>query len=333
MLNVNNQSEQAQGFSKFIGLGNLTVETVNPTKDEFKAIYGRDLEKEPVYWDAASSQRKLVFYYKSEGMAVLPTGKQEVKQVNGTYTVFLKNELEVTKAGDKKMYMDKFGSSVFLSDLESKQLPEKFKIDAASLRLAFKGEADLTDFMKAIAAPARNDQFFIPEINKIIQTGNVAAIRYALEQAKKYGNTIRALLGIRTAADGKKYQTIYKKKIDRGTNTTYEYLWKSLVSNKDHIKEYYGDFNFGAQNPDPKWFMLREYYPGMEGNMLGAQTTAAPVANFTNVFAGLNPTNVPGSSDISPEGFTSAYPSKIPSATLAAVNTAFDDGDDDDLPF
>lgn len=293
MLNVQNQAETAVNFMRFIGLANLSVIAINPTKAEFKQLFNRELEQEPNYLDPQHG-RKVVFYLKGEGNALLKDGSKAVKEINATHTVFLKNEIEMNKAGNKKVYTDNFGNAVFMSEEEKNA--QKFKMDYASLRLAYRGESDLLNFMKAYAAPAKEQQFFIPDIAQIIATGNVTTLRHAIASANKYGNTIRALLGIRTsAANGKQYQTIYKKKIDRGTSNTLEYLWKNMRDNKDYIKEYFGDFNFASEYPDPRAFTLREYYQGMEGSMAASAAPAA-VQNFNSVFGSINslPMDTPG---------------------------------------
>lgn len=325
MLNVQNQAETASNFFRFIGLAQLKVIAINPTKAEIKQLFNREMEKEPEYLDPQHG-RKIVFYLQGEGIAIMKDGTKALKQINATHTVFLKNELDVTKSGDKKAYTDNFGNCIYMSELELAQRPEKFKMDWASTRLAYRGEGDLLDFMKAVAAPAKDQPFFIPKVNEIIATGNVIILKQAVASANKYGNTVRALLGIRTAQDGKQYQTIFKKKIDRGTSNTLEYLWKSLRNNKDYIKDYFGDFNFASEHPDPKAFTLREYYPGMEGSTAVSATPAA-VQGFNNMFAGLGamPMDTPG---LSSHGMPESSPSMMPQTSAPSFYEA-----DDDLPF
>lgn len=326
MLTVNNQAEVSTSYSKFVGLANLKIVTVNPTKAEIKGLFDREMEKEPEYWDKNTQQRKLVFYYVGSELAILPDGSTQQKDINGTHTVFMKDEGEVTKAGDKMVYIDKFGNSMYLakSDIGS----DKYKLDWSSLRVAFKGEADLIYLLKALAAPSREQEFYLPEVKDIILNGNVSVLRNVINQCNAHGNTIRALLGIRTSGEGKKYQTIYDRCIERGTNYSLDYFWKSLKKDQAYLKNFFGNFDFSKDHPNPEWFKLREYFPAMEGQVASSAAVASP-QNFAAMF---NPqagaSQVPGSSNITGAG------APIPSAP-APVNTMVSGPyeDDDDLPF
>lgn len=329
MLNVQNQAEIAPQFSRFVGMANLKVVAVNPTAAEIKQLFGRDMEKEPNYWDAATQQRKLVFYLEGDELAVRADKSTAQLKINATHTIFLKNEVEPNKNKDKFVYIDKFGKHLFMSEATSKALPENYKMDQASVRPAFKGEGDLIYFLKALAAPANDQPFFVSNLNTTIVNGDVSVIRQLLATCKQYGNTIRALLGIRTAQDGKKYQTIYRKCIERGTGNSLNWMWKSLKDNQQYNKDYFGSFDFSREHADPTSFILKEYYDGMEG--VGAATAIPATApSFHNAFAqaGAVPAAMGAPAQAAPQGGPNFGNYSNPAADAAFEANAYDD-----LPF
>ncbi len=326
MLTVQNQAETTTQFHKFIGLANLKVVAVNPTMAEFKSLFGRELEKEPVYWDAVKQQRTVVFYYVGEELAIRANGKTEQLKIQGTHSVWLKNEAEVSKDGKTWVHIDNFGKHLHMTPETAKNIPVEWKMCPKSIRTAFKGEGDLIDFLKALAAPGQNDPFFVQNINMIIANGDVSVLKNLINSCNQNNNMIRVLLGIRTNDKGNKYQTIFQRCIERGTNNSTSYLWKTLVKNKDYTKDYFGDFNYSKEFPSPSDFALREYYDGMEGSIASSNVVAKP--SFHNAFAAAGAVELPASMQ-GGAGNTFAN-----NAAASSANVDYNmSNDDDDLPF
>lgn len=329
-LSVNSAADVVTEYSRFVGISEIKVQTVNPTKAEIKALFGRDVEKEPNYWDAEKKQRKLVFYYEAKEFITDNSGKPVEKTVYGTHTVWMKNEAQLTKAKDKCVYIDNFGRSMYMTETVSKAIPDKWKMDQKTIRVAYDGEADLVDFMKAICAPARDQEFFIPNIANIINSGDVSILRGAIQTANQHGNLSRALMGIRKH-EGKSYQVLFNKWFDFKGTTNLKWLWKQLRDNKDYIKNYFGDFDFTKEDPNPEWFKVRLYVDGMENGTSAASATAA-VPSFSNMFGN----NAPAPGQQLPSSMAQpAAPQQFAQPTAMMPTTTADilGGDDDDLPF
>jgi hypothetical protein len=329
-LSVNSAADVVTEYSRFIGISEIKVQTVNPTKAEIKALFGRDVEKEPNYWDAEKKQRMVVFYYETKEFITDSSGTPVEKTVYGTHTIWMKDGAQMSKDGKSAVYIDNFGNSIYMTEAISKAIPEKWKIKAP-VRVAYNGEADLVDFMKALCVPAREQEFFIPNVVNIINNGDVSVLRQAILSANNEGNLVRALMGVRKK-ETNTYQVLFNKWFDFKGTSNLKWLWKQLKDNKDYIKHYFGNFDFSKDDPNPEWFRLKLYVDGMENGNFAASAIAS-VPSFSNMFGN----NVPAPAQQLPSSMAQptapqqfAQPqTMMPSTTTADILGS----DEDDLPF
>lgn len=232
----------ANSFKMYQGIGAFQVLCVNPNKKQMKEILNREVEEEPVYLSEGVSPTdptkpvkrvRIDFYVK--------TAEKEHPEVNfvSKLTFFVQASAWINSTGTKVQVIDKFGRTAWptLQECENKAIPQyatgPANIDA-SYRKCYRGEAEVTDFIKTLlgignpsfrnangewvlkseAEMAECECRFEPEDIKGWFNNDFKSLQDAV--AMQPNNTIKLLVGIRTTEDGRRYQDVYNRKFVRG---------------------------------------------------------------------------------------------------------------------
>lgn len=189
-MNIGKGKSGEGNFAKQIGLAEWTVGAFNPTKDELSEYLGADIETEPEYVKETreGSTRATLKFWLENGTLKIPAQ-------------FMLEDVEATnKEGDKNQWINQVGMSAWATSED--MLPEWFtkftdkdkKVTGdKKYRKAYKGEADLMNFLKNMLNKGSN--FFSPETDILLDMkklfrGNFAEISLMLKS--EYVGTVMA---------------------------------------------------------------------------------------------------------------------------------------------
>lgn len=135
---------KSEGGQKYIGITPVNVVTVNPTKEELEAIYGRKMEKEPQYVFEKDDRKSVLIDF-----IVKPTNDFMTfeKPIYTHVRFFISNELKVNKG--RATVIDQFGETASLSSDEFKMNMVNPKSRCrGTFHVARRGEPELIKFLR-----------------------------------------------------------------------------------------------------------------------------------------------------------------------------------------
>lgn len=214
-------------FKLYWGVAPVTVLAVNPTKAELGKIFGKEPEKEPVYYSQVdvevNGQKKKVDRSRIDFIV-----RNEELNITSRMSFFLEDSYLTTREG-KYGVIDNFGNTAWVT-------PEEFKAKAIPLsregnplriandyRLEKRGESEIILFIRNLlgiknshtyvnkqwvleADPSKYFCYF-EKIEDILK-GKVDEIRKIISIAQ--GKKVKALFGIR-CSEGRMFQTVYER--------------------------------------------------------------------------------------------------------------------------
>ena len=254
-------SSEGGDIKRYIGVAPVFVLAVNPTKSKLEEIYGTTIENDPVYVGETEvgedkkkvAQVRLDFIVKIDG--------EKCKDVDGTpinaitrVSFFIRNQYRTNTAGDKVQVIDKYGRTAWATqeDIDAKRIPvysngKQANIDI-SYRKAYRGEEDLINFLIAYinippcqkyvngewvmneASELPNSEAYLEHIEDYFK-GNFKELREILKYQPK--NKVKVLFGIRTADDGRQFQTSYSRMFLKNSVTNYGKLAREVANTQN----------------------------------------------------------------------------------------------------
>lgn len=219
-------------YKKFIGVGVVSVLTVNPTKEELEKIYGSPLERDPEYLTDKDGVKGVRLDF------IVSTDEEKHPGVNyvGKYSIFLENKPRMNADGTKVQVIDKYGETAWVTKEEAQKGiydTEKFKRFSAPYKPALVGEEQLIQFLKTHLCITdsckwenktwvkKTGQELVDaeaSLEKLqdIFTGNVKEIQGLISSVPE--NRTKLIFGIRTTDENKEYQTFYPRAFKLGMN-------------------------------------------------------------------------------------------------------------------
>lgn len=216
------ESTETQEFKRYVGVGSSYVLAVNPDKEELEKLYGHEIANAPEYirQDDDVASIRIDFIVKTD-----PEQCDGAEVINKA-SFFLYNAPAYNSDKTKVQIIDKFGNATWAT-VEDAKMNKKIltrngneaKI-APNYRIAYRGEADLVEFLKLylniadafdykngswVLKDNPNDYEFSLEHLKDYFKGDVSELREALALQPK--NKIKLLYGVRTTDRGQ-FQTI-----------------------------------------------------------------------------------------------------------------------------
>lgn len=245
------ESTESVAVKKYIGIAPMYVLAVNPNKAELEKLYNTELEKEPEYLTKTEIDGKEV-----ENIRIDFIVKSDEEKCGTDFTTklsfFLRKEYRFNRDQTKVQVIDKYGRTAWVTkeQLQTKEIPV-YSSGQANLdkdyRPCFVGEEDLTNFIKTFLN--------IPNVMKYVNNtwvmvDNPSECEARLDNIEKYfkndfselksiiklqpKNKVKVMFGVRTADDGKQYQTFYSQKVlsNNAGDAAYAKLDKELQERK-----------------------------------------------------------------------------------------------------
>lgn len=252
-----NESTEGIQITRYTGVASVLVKGVNPTKEELEKFYGRDIDNAPEYLGVAEVNGEQVPQVRLDFL--IETDPDKYKNAEGQpiglksrVTLFLRKAHRVSSAG-KMQIIDKYGRTAWATpqEIEAKQISvysngKPANIDA-NYRLAYNGEEDLIKFLIAyLNIPScqryvngewvMNDATKLPDSEAMLEhiddyfKGDVKELKNILSYQPN--NKVKVLFGVRTADDGRQYQTVYTRMFLKNNVTDYSRLDKEVQETK-----------------------------------------------------------------------------------------------------
>lgn len=186
-------------FNKYVGLFNANVVAVNPSKEELGKLLGTTVEKDLDYTSVndqnGAKRLTLSFWLKEEA-----TGNMFNVRFN------LEDTVVESKTG-KKQFINTIGTTSYAED--ESHIPEFLTNNGREIRLAKRGEELLYKFLRNWLSNLNYEdpstELYV-DWKKLIN-GKVSELRDAIDNFET--QTICCLATVRTADDGKEYQSVY----------------------------------------------------------------------------------------------------------------------------
>lgn len=268
------ESSEEGSIKRYIGIGSSFVVGVCPDKKELEALYGTTLEKDPEYVSVAEIGEDKVKVPQARIDFILKTDPEKNNGIEFSTkaSFFLRQEYYFNKDKTKVQVIDKFGRTAWVTqaELRNKSIPQYANGPANisdDYRMAYVGESDLTDFIKAylnIPNPMNYNRETRTWTNKSLE--EQADCEARLDKIENYfkgdfkelsmiinlqpKNKVKVMFGVKTTEDNRQYQTVYTQMVLRNGVTDYKKLQADLVDRMNN-----GAFSTTEFSVEP----LREY--------------------------------------------------------------------------
>lgn len=217
------ESKEALSFKRYMGVGSSRVLAVNPDKKLLDELLGFESQNEPAYTGSDDNGKfaRIDFIVRT-----VPDDCNGI-EITNRLSFFLRNAPAYNRDQTKVQVIDIYGNSSW-APVEDAKAGNKLlssngnplKI-ASKYRMAYNGEADLVDFLKAylcvddafnyvngawvLKDNAADDVFGLEHIKDYFN-GDFSELREALKLQPN--NKVKLLYGVRTTDDGHQYQAI-----------------------------------------------------------------------------------------------------------------------------
>ena len=238
-------------FKRYIGVAPVFVVGTNPTKEELESIYNNTLDKAPEYTGTQNVNGKDVPYARIDFIVKVDAEKAEGIDLTTKVAYFIRKEYRFNKDMTKVQVIDKYGRTAWVTKEQANahEIPVYANGNPANTdkdyRPAYVGEEDVTNFIKTYLN--------IPNVQKYVDgkwvlVDNPAECEARLDGIDKFfagdfkelkeimsyqpNNKVKIMFGVRTADDGKQYQTAYTQMVLKNGVTDFSKLDKDLQERK-----------------------------------------------------------------------------------------------------
>ena len=241
-------------IKRYAGVASCFVLDVNPNAARLSELYGREIEKEPVYINAVESNGKNVEVIRID---FIVKADPAVHKVNFTQKVsfFVRNEYRTNKPDApvrKVQVIDKYGRTAWVTKEECKAhtIPQ-YKDGPARLdadyRPAYTGEEELTTFIKnylnipnvdkynsktgmwSMVANPEDSEARLEHVANYFK-GDISELKTVI--ALQPENKVKILFGVRTNDDGKMYQDAFTHMTLKNYVASFDGLRKAVDEQK-----------------------------------------------------------------------------------------------------
>lgn len=216
------ESKEAQGFKRYVGLASSYVLALNPKKKELDELMGFESANEPQYLVDTDDGKevRITFIIRTD-----PETNNGIEITNRAVFT-LRNRMAYSRDQATVQVIDNYGNAVYIpvEDAKaSKALGPNMKA-VGKYHIACDGEAALVDFLRTylgvpyvltyingawgVNEKAKDGEFILEHLKDYFK-GDFTELEEAL--AMQPNNKIKLLYGVRTTEDNKQYQTICLK--------------------------------------------------------------------------------------------------------------------------
>lgn len=245
------ESIEGGEVKRYIGIAPVKILAVNPNKAEQEKIYNTTLEKEPEYVGNVNVNGNDVQNVRISFVVETDPEKCNGIDITSTVSFFIQNGPRVGSQSGKYQIIDKYGRTAWATreDIDAKRIPVYSNGPAnidSDYRVAYAGEEDLTNFLKAYLNIPNVDKWEKGQIVGKIEHPEDAEARLdniadffkgdfkSLKEIISYqpNNKVKVLFGVRTTDDGKEYQAVYTNMVLKNSVNDYSRLDKDLQERK-----------------------------------------------------------------------------------------------------
>lgn len=245
------ETTDSQEIKRYIGVAPVFVLAVNPTKDELEKIYNNTSDNAPEYLSKTEVNGKEVEQVRIDFIVQTNTERSNGIDLKTKLSFFLTNMPKYNRDGSKVQVINKYGETTWLSieDAKNKVIPSNLSwFEAADIRPAYIGEAELTIFIKKyLNIPNKS---YRKSNGELVELENKADAEARLDCISNYfkgdfselktiasllpNNEIKCMFGVRTTDDGKMYQAVYSHEFVKNNVTDYSKLDEDLQNRKQN---------------------------------------------------------------------------------------------------
>lgn len=224
-------STEGNAVKRYTGVASVFVRGINPNKEELEKFFDRELDNDPEYVSTVESGSENIPQVRIDILVEADPDKYE-DSLKSRVTFFLRKRHVFTRDNSKVRVIDKYGypgwatKEELASHAQLKSANGKNMRISTSYRPAYEGEVELIDFLKCYLN--------IPEALSYVNGEWTSNKRYkpedceaCLEHIEDFfkgdvkelkniisyqpNNKVKVLFGVRTANDGKQYQTSFTR--------------------------------------------------------------------------------------------------------------------------
>lgn len=271
----NKVSEEGGSFSRYKGVGICRVLAVNPNKAELEKLYGRSLDKDPVYVGKRELDNGKTVDNVRISFICEVTSIMLKEPVIMPVTFFVANTYRYNASHDKVQIIDAYGRTAWATkaDIKNHSIPV-YKNDkpaniSENYRLALDGEQELTEFLQALIN-IPNVQKYNKDTSEWKMVEHPEDSECRLDSIKEYfsgdvselkdiityqpENQVRVMFGIKTDSEGRQQQVTYNKKFLRLYQKDYTKLKEEIEATKAqgylaNIEYFYGNLKEDTVTP------------------------------------------------------------------------------------
>lgn len=285
-----NDYVETTGFKRYIGIAPARIIAVNPTKEELCKIYNSENIQEPEYTKTLTDSDGKE-YKQTRISFIAKTIAEKNNGIETTYKLdfFVDERPFIGSQSQKAQIIDKYGQTAWgtREEIANKKIPVfkngmQANIDA-DYRIAKRGEADLTDFIKVLlnipSTRVYMNQQWVPNtavnpedclcrfenIDKIIN-GDVKELK-SIVSSLSANQFVKIVVGVKTTVDNKQVNVVYKKVLPPYTRS-YDRISKEIMDAQSNGGLRDIEFIFG----DLQVFEIKP-------STISTSNTAAPLAN------------------------------------------------------
>lgn len=245
------ETTDSQEIKRYIGVAPVFVLAVNPTKDELEKIYNNTSDNAPEYLSKTEVNGREVEQVRIDFIVQTNTERSNGIDLKAKLSFFLTNMPKYNRDGSKVQVINKYGETTWLSieDAKNKVIPSNLSwFEAADIRPAYIGEAELTIFIKKyLNIPNKS---YRKSNGELVELENKADAEARLDCISNYfkgdfselktiasllpNNEIKCMFGVRTTDDGKMYQAVYSHEFVKNNVTDYSKLDEDLQNRKQN---------------------------------------------------------------------------------------------------
>ena len=250
-ISKGSESKEATEIKRYIGIGACKVVGFNPTKAQIKELMGYEPNEEPVYVGTQDIDGKQVKFARISIVVRTIPEKCNGIEITPRVTFFISNEVRYNRDKTKVQVINKYGETTWLpvEDAKAGKVPESLSwFEPADFRPAYVGEEELTAFIKAyLNIPNKS---FRDANGNVRERADKSEAEARLDCIKDYfkgdftelktilslqpKNKVKVLFGVRTATDGKQYQTAFTHMFLKNNVSNYSRLEEELNSRKSN---------------------------------------------------------------------------------------------------
>ena len=248
MAFASGKSSEVTEVKRYIGVAPVYAIAVNPNKKQLEEIYNTTVENEPSYISENEDKVKQV---RIDFITKTDPEKCNGIEITPRVTFFISNEVRYNRDKTKVQVINKYGETTWLpvEDAKAGRVPESLSwFEPADFRPAYVGEEELTAFIKAyLNIPNKSFRDANGNVRELADKseaearldcikdyfkGDFTELKTILSLQPK--NKVKVLFGVRTATDGKQYQTAFTHMFLKNNVSNYSRLEEELNSRKSN---------------------------------------------------------------------------------------------------